>query len=283
MFIPFAPWDRRAKELIKKKNTIKPIRCAIFLSSDKLLKYDARLSPDGKIVIGKVAPFSDFDAVWYYDDEANCPRRLLTTAGETQFISSIAKCKRIAELGKFHSIKRKVFFDASLADKEIVERIKELDSKFEKKILSLQPGNDLWGEMVSLFTLAYEAREEMKEEEEEVSDVEMKEELPEESPQLTKEDDVYMEVEVEEEEADEVATDAAGMQRRMQFEQEGQDAINAKAGVTSDPTGAADAAGTATTSTVVEPDASDPVVALRVEQFSVIEDVQITLSQKVRQ
>ena len=41
---------------------IPPINCAIFLTADKSLKYGARLSPDGKIVVGQVVPFSDIDA-----------------------------------------------------------------------------------------------------------------------------------------------------------------------------------------------------------------------------
>eukprot|EP00435_Cladocopium_sp_Y103_P066521 s184_g28.t1 len=348
MFIPFAPWDRRAKELIKKKNTIPPITCAIFLTADKLLKYGARLSPDGKIVVGQVVPFSDFDAVWYFDDAAKCPRRLLTTIGETQFIASIAKCKRVADIGKLHAVKRKVIYDASKEDKEIVDRIKELDTKFEKKILSLQQGSEAWNEFVSLFTLAFtptqsgftlcpgclcetpsifalcvhcegillshgcrqslvqeeepddkettipdepvidihdhvkEAMKSMKVEEE--SDTDMKEELPEESPQLVREQDdkIFNDGEVDEE-AEKIETDASGMRRKMQYEKEEQDAINANIGVTSDTIDVGDEAGTSAPTTVVEPDVSDPVLTLHAEQFSVVEDVQIKLSQKVRQ
>eukprot|EP00435_Cladocopium_sp_Y103_P043177 s557_g12.t1 len=140
MFIPFAPWDSRADELIKRKTTVPPIKCVIFLTATKLLKYGARLSPDGKIVIVEVIPFSDFDAVWYYDNVGKRPRRLLAKVGEDQFIASVAKCKRVAEVGKLHSIKRKVISDATAEDKEIVDRIKELDEKISKKILSLQRG-----------------------------------------------------------------------------------------------------------------------------------------------
>eukprot|EP00435_Cladocopium_sp_Y103_P014988 s1708_g3.t1 len=127
-----------------------------------------------------------------------------------------------------------------------------------------------------------EAMEKMKEEEE--SDTEMKEELPEESPQLAREeeDKIFNEVEVDEE-AEEIEADASGMRRKMQYEKEEQDAINANTGVTSSPIDADDATGTAAPATVVEPDVSDPIMTLHVEQFSVIEDVQISLSQKVRQ
>eukprot|EP00435_Cladocopium_sp_Y103_P059949 s1874_g21.t1 len=347
MFIPFAPLDRRAKELIKKKNTIPSINCAIFLTADKLLKYGARLSPDGRIVIGQIVPFSDFDAVWYYDDAAKCPRRLLTAIGETQCIASIAKCKRVADIGKLHAVKRKVISDAS-EDREIVERIKELDSKIEKKILSLQRGSEVWNELVSLFTLVFtptqsgftlcpgclsetpsifalcvhcegillshgcrqslvqedehdekettipdepvidihdhvkEAMKTMKEEED--SDTEMKEELPEETLQIVREeeDKIFNEGD-DDEETEEVETDASGMRRKMQYEQEEQDAINANIGVTSDTIDVDDDAGPSAPTTVTEPDVSDPVLTLRVEQFSVVEDVQIKLSQRVRQ
>eukprot|EP00435_Cladocopium_sp_Y103_P036666 s1173_g9.t1 len=347
MFIPFAPWDARAKELIKKKNTIPPINCAIFLTAAKLLKYGARLSPDGKIVIGQTVPFSDFDAVWYYDDIRKCPRRLMTMIGETQFISSIAQCKRVADVSKLHVVKRKVISDASVEDKEIVDRIKELDNKIDKKILSLQRGNEVWNELVSLFTLVFvptqsgftlcpgclsetpsvyslcvhcegilfshgcrqsivqeeeqdenettipdepfidihdhvkEAMKTMKEEEEE-SDTEMiKEELPEERPQIGRDDEDRIFIEGDDDEMEEVATDASGMQRKKQYEQEEQDAINANMGIASETVGSTDDTGPSTV--VVEPDVSDPLVTLRIEQLTAVEDVQFRLSQKVRQ
>ena len=72
------------------------------------------MTSDGKIVVGQVIPFSDLDAVWYYDDDDDCPRRLLTTVGEIQFISSIAKCKRVADVTRFNTVKQKVVYDASM-------------------------------------------------------------------------------------------------------------------------------------------------------------------------
>ena len=83
MFLPFAPWDTRTKEFIRRKMTVPPINCAIFLNAEKMVKYGARLTPNGEIVVTQVIPFSDFDAVLYYDDEGHCPRHLLTTVGET--------------------------------------------------------------------------------------------------------------------------------------------------------------------------------------------------------
>eukprot|EP00435_Cladocopium_sp_Y103_P024435 s3768_g6.t1 len=344
MFIPFAPWDHRANDLIKRKNTIPPINCAIFLSYDKLLKYNARIGADGKIVIGEMIPFSDFDAVWYFDDENRCSRRLITPVGKNQFISSIAKCKGIASMRRFHTIKRKVLFEASPGDKEVVERIEELDTKIEKGILSIQQGNEIWGELVSLFTLIYipdqsgyalypgclyetpsilalcvhcegmllshgcrhevvqdqesedemtiipddpvievhdhvkEAMEKIKEEGELDAEMEMEQEddFPEEIPELS------MAEGHDDGDVEDIATDASGLQQQMEFDREEQDAINVNLGVsTEDAT--ASTIREAPVASVVEPDADDPIMTLHVEQFSVVHDMPIRLSQRVRQ
>eukprot|EP00435_Cladocopium_sp_Y103_P012616 s4796_g3.t1 len=62
------------------------------------------------------------------------------------------------------------------------------------------------------------------------------------------------------------------MQRKKQYEQEEQDAINANMGIASGAAGPADETGPSTV--VVEPDVSDPLLTLRVEQLTAVEDVQ---------
>lgn len=76
---------------------------------------------------------------------------------------------------------------------------------------------------------------------------------------------------------------ASGMKRRQQFEKEEQGVINANAGKTSDPQGSTTATGEASSSTGRDLDESDPVLTLHIEQFSIIFDVQIALSKRVRQ
>eukprot|EP00435_Cladocopium_sp_Y103_P057966 s3038_g20.t1 len=119
----------------------------------------------------------------------------------------------------------------------------------------------------------------MKEEEE--SDTDMPD-LPEEAPQIVKEeeDKIFKEGDDEDDMEDvEIETDASGMRRRMRHEKEEQEAIDANTGASSDTINVEndDAAPSAP---MTEPDVSDPVVTLRVEQFSVVEDVQIRLSRR---
>ena len=111
----------------------------------------------------------------------------------------------------------------------------------------------------------------MKEEEE--SDIEMVEELPEETPQIKeeKDDEAFREVEVDEE-ANDIATDASGMKRRMQFAKEEEDAINTNTGATSSNIVNSDPS---TAAIIVETDEPDPLIILHIEQLSGAEDVQV--------
>ena len=287
------------------------------------MKYGARLTADMKIVVTETIPFGDFDAVWYFDEEANKARRLMTPVGETQFVCSIAKCKKVADTRRMMAIRDKVLHEAVPEDKEIVDRIRELDKQIERKILSIKHGTETWNEMVSLLALAYSptqsghilcpgclretpsvfslcihcegvlmshgcrqsivqeedkdqvhettipaepvievqehVKEAMNQMHEDGTDIEMTDDLPEETPQIKTEDAD------EDDEAEEVATDASGMRRKMQYAREEEEAINSNIGAASDTTDIDDPA---TALVYVDSDEADPFVTLRIEQFA---------------
>ena len=56
----------------------------IYLTSDTLSTFGARISADGRILVQQTIPFSSFDGVWYEDPSDGEYYRLLVNKGQEQ-------------------------------------------------------------------------------------------------------------------------------------------------------------------------------------------------------
>eukprot|EP00435_Cladocopium_sp_Y103_P063835 s114_g25.t1 len=205
----------------------------------------------------------------------------------------------MADFKRIHMIRKKVISDASDDDKEVVDRIQEIDAALGNGILKMEMGNEVWGEMV-LFSvmdvaknwsmnkikrdskrhskLTFQVHEHVKEtmekmkKEIDVSDVEMGDDLPVEQPEVSTAD-------IDDEDMDDIATDASGFQRKEQFEKEEKETTEANANASSEPPKSTVQTDDAATSSShgaqrggaeEEEEEGDPVLTLHVEQLSVV-------------
>eukprot|EP00435_Cladocopium_sp_Y103_P060704 s290_g22.t1 len=155
MFAPYAPWDRRSWDVVKFKYA-PPISVYIYLSGDRLCKFDARLSADGHILVHQVIPFTCFDAIWY-EDEHERHHRLLAKDGDIQIVLSVDGAHSIATVSKFNNVISLVLMQNQDVNTEEYNKLKEIE-RSRREGTQLFPGHPTWSEAVSLMALLYKPK-----------------------------------------------------------------------------------------------------------------------------
>ena len=91
----FAPWDRRSMGIVK-FNHVPDISVYIYLTSESLSDFGARLSAEGHIMVQQTIPLSAFDAMWYTDPTDGGFYRMMVRGGQDQVVCSVEGTKKIA-------------------------------------------------------------------------------------------------------------------------------------------------------------------------------------------
>ena len=96
----FAPWDRRSIDIVRFKD-IPDISVFIYLTSESLSEYGARLFADSHIMVQQTVSFSAFDVK---DPSDRGYYRMLVHGGQDQSVCSVEGARTIATINTFDDL-----------------------------------------------------------------------------------------------------------------------------------------------------------------------------------
>ena len=158
-FVPFAPWDKRARTMLKYKWIESQDLVYIYLTYSCQV-YSPRLPADGHIMVKETISFDSFDAAWFYDKNAQEYYRLLTAKGNEQMVLSVKDAKEIATIDRFDSLVDSITLDDTSPDYKEIRQLVTIKDKHRNYMPRLHPGIGEWHEAISLLALVYRPNKE---------------------------------------------------------------------------------------------------------------------------